>query len=253
MQERDHTRLPHSDSTKMAALLDFRGNQPHAISWADAPTITPIDAEPPRRTRSRTPPPRREPRPSRKSRRRKDHEAALAATLAALGDALDEADAEVAELYERRPYPEPETVETFLACPAPARRRPKAPGPETRATEAMRGYFRCERALRGGLNDVATPACERRLLEWLGDGRPLSPTKMLAPSGLKLEAPYGSSARGRLVAHACARFHGCPSKTLDDATVLVERPRSPSHPLRHGATITDAFAAAPSRGRRLGR
>ena len=49
------------------------------------------------------------------------------------------------------------------------------------------------------LHDVATPACERRLLEWLGDGRPLSPTKMLAPSGLKLEAPYGSSARGRLV------------------------------------------------------
>ena len=235
----------------MATLLDFRGEQHHAISWADAPTITPIDAEPPRRTRSRTPPPRREPRPSRKSRRRKDHEAALAATLAALGDALDEADAEVAELYERRPYPEPETVETFLACPAPARRRPKAPGPETRATEAMRGYFRCERALRGGLNDVATPACERRLLEWLGDGRrPLSPTSMLAQNGLKLEAPYGSSARGRLVAHACARFHGCPSKTLDDATVLVERPRSPSHALRHGATITDAFAAAPSRGRR---
>jgi hypothetical protein len=233
----------------MAALLDFRGEQQHSISWADAPTITPIDAEPPRRTRSRTPPPRREPRPSRKSRRRKDHEAALAATLAALGDALDEADAEVAELYERRPYPEPETVETFLACPAPARRRPKAPGPETRATEAMRGYFRCERALRGGLNDVATPACERRLLEWLGDGRPLSPTSMLAQNGLKLEAPYGSSARGRLVAHAGARFHGCPSKTLDDATVLVERPRSPSHSLRHGATISDVFA--PSRGRRL--
>ena len=132
---------------------------------------------------------------------------------------------------------------------APARRRPKAPGPETRASEAMRGYFRCERALRGGLNDVATPACERRLLEWLGDGRrPLSPTSMLAQNGLKLEAPYGSSARGRLVAHACARFHGCPSKTLDDATVLVERPLSPSHPLRHGATITDAFS---SRGRRL--
>ena len=62
LQERDHTRLPHSDSTKMAALLDFRGEQHHAISWADAPTITPIDAEPPRRTRSRTPPPRREPR-----------------------------------------------------------------------------------------------------------------------------------------------------------------------------------------------
>ncbi len=144
----------------MAALLDFRGEHHQAISWADAPTITPIDAEPPRRTRSRTPPPRREPRPSRKSRRRKDHEAALAATLAALGDALDDAaDDEVAELYERRPYPEPETVETFLACPAPARRRPKAPGPETRASEAMRGYFRCERALRGGLNDVATPAC----------------------------------------------------------------------------------------------
>ena len=139
----------------MAALLDFRGEQHHAISWADAPTITPIDAEPPRRSRSRTPPPRREPRPSRKSRRRKDHEAALAATLKALGDALDEADAEVAELYERRPYPEPETVETFLACPAPARRRPKAPGPETRASEAMRGYFRCERALRGGLEQCA--------------------------------------------------------------------------------------------------
>ena len=69
--------------------------------------------------------------------------------------------------------------------------------------------------------------------------------------GLKLEAPYGSSARGRLVAHACARFHGCPSKTLDDATVLVERPRSPSHALRHGATISDAYAT--SRGRRLGR
>ena len=120
LRERDHTRLPHIDSTKMAALLDFRGEQHHAISWADAPTITPIDAEPPRRTRSRTPPPRREPRPSRKSRRRKDHEAALAATLKALGDALDEAaDDEVAELYERRPYPEPETVETFLACPAP--------------------------------------------------------------------------------------------------------------------------------------
>ena len=136
----------------------------------------------------------------------------------------------------------------------PARRRTKAPGPETRASEAMRGYFRCERALRGGLNDVATPACERRLLEWLGDGRrPLSPTSMLAQNGLKLEAPYGSSARGRLVAHACARFHGCPSKTLDDATVLVERPRSPSHALRHGATITDTFAAAPSRGRRLGK
>ena len=235
--------------SNMAALLDFRGEQHHAISWADAPTITPIDAEPPRRTRSRTPPPRREPRPSRKSRRRKDHEAALAATLKALGDALDEADAEVAELYERRPYPEPETVETFLACPAPARRRPKASGPETRASEAMRGYFRCERALRGGLNDVATPACERRLLEWLGDGRrPLSPTSMLAQNGLKLEAPYGSSARGRLVAHACARFHGCPSKTLDDATVLVERPLSPSHALRHGATIIDAFT---SRGRRL--
>ena len=40
-----------------------------------------------------------------------------------------------------------------------------------------------------------------------------------------------------------------PDAPENDATVLVERPRSPSHSLRHGATISDAFA----RGRRLGR
>jgi len=238
------------------ALVDFRGEQEHSISWADAPTVTPFDAPPAApRARSRTPPPRREPREPRRRRIRKDHEASLAATMAvlgeALGDALDKADAEVAALYEQRPYPEPETVESFLACPAPVLRPPRAPGPETRFSEARRGYLRCERNLRAGLNDIATPPCERRLLEWLGYGRPLSPISMLAQSGLKLEAPYESSARGRLVAHAVARFHGCPSRTLDDATVLVERPRSPSHALRHGATIAFAFTAPP-RGRQLG-
>ena len=82
----------------------------------------------------------------------------------ALGDALDKADAEVAALYEQRPYPEPETVESFLACPAPVLRPPRAPGPETRFSEARRGYLRCERNLRAGLNDIATPPCV-----WGGD------------------------------------------------------------------------------------
>ena len=145
-----------------------------------------------------------------------------------------------------------EALETYLSCQAasrPERRRRRGDGAGAGAgaatsarTEALRGWFRVERASRGALRDDQAAAVERRLVDWLGDDRPLSPQRLFAPTGLRLRAPYGGGPRGRLVVHAVARFHGASSRTLEGEVVLIERPRAAGHRLAHGARIADALA-----------
>lgn len=212
-----------------------------------APEPPPYDERPPSRPRT---PQRREVLLSKRKQKRRDQDAQLREALRRLqldggGDAepADEAPPRASVVADC--IADPASLNLYLSCAAPRRadRRRRRDAPESATTEALRGWFRVERSARSGLRDDQAPAVERRLVDWLSDDRPLSPQRLLAPRGLKLRAPYGGGARGRLVVHAVAKFHGCASRTLPDAddVVLIERPREAAHRLGRGARVAHAL------------